>query len=83
MNDQVKLSCNIIVSASNVVVQSPVLDLYTCSKSLFTKLYYPQDLIIDQNSNGDVSFNLNSYFSASEIKTKCYWDNVQLYSIIG
>ena len=74
MTDQVKFSCKI----GTATILSPMLDLYTCNRLLFTSPDHPPNIILNQNSNGDVPYNIYDYIQSTETKTKCYWDTVKL-----
>ena len=57
MTDQVQLSCTFYTD----IVLSPILDLYTCNTNMFFIISYPPDIILNQYSSGDISFNIDSY----------------------
>ena len=61
MYDQVKLSCTFTNYGVSETVLSPILDLYTCNSNLYNIILYPQNIILNQNDLGDISFNIDSY----------------------
>ena len=72
MTVQIKLSCTF----DEIAYLSPQLDLYSCIFGSFNQISYPPDIILTQDSNGDISYNINSYSKTTNTKIKCYWDKI-------
>ncbi len=78
MDDEVKLLCTFKDIDGEIKILSPILDLYTCNSGLFTSPNHPPNIMLNQNSNGDVPYNIYEYITSTETKIKCYWDTVKL-----
>ena len=39
----------------------------------------PPNIIINQNSLREISYNINNYIPTTETKARCYWDLIYLH----